>query len=296
MKKKLLAAAIMAALTLSASAALAAPTFSGDAQLLTQQNEGGRTFTDVRFRLNADAQLGDGIYAHGRLMGIDTQYEGSAFAGAGTGLSGAGANIEQMYLGAKVGAVDLKVGRQALFAGNGLLADVNGIEAISAGTNISGVSMDALVGRDGTTDVKGANLGTSINGVNLGASFMTKGDTDFWAANASTKVTNNVTLSADYIKNTSDDKNGFMVKATVGEVAKKGDFNYAVSYRNIEAGAVDHDYVTNGAFENSKGFRLAANYKVTDSATLSVYKDITEQQDNSSIKPNQMRAELNVNF
>lgn len=294
MKKKLLAAAIMAAMTLSASAALAAPEISGDAQLLTQKNKGGSTFTDVRLRLNADADLGSGIYAHGRLMGIDVQSQGG-FAGAGTGSSGAEVNMEQMYLGAKVGAVDLKVGRQPLYVGNGMLADVNGIEGVSLATAAGNVTVDGTIGRDGTNDVVAANIGTQVDGVNLGAGLLSKEDVDYMSVNASKKI-NNVTVGADYVKNTDTKADGYMVKATIGDIVKKGDLNYALSYRNIEDGALDAGWVTNGAFADSKGFRVAANYKVTDNATLTAYQDITKQHSDNSIKPNQARVELNVNF
>jgi hypothetical protein len=95
---------------------------------------------------------------------------------------------------------------------------------------------------------------------------------------------------------TSADANGFMAKATVGQLDKKGDFSYAVSYRNIENGAIDGDWVTNGALANSKGVRLEAKYKPTSNATLWVYQDFTSQSSNTSYHPNQFRAEIDFNF
>lgn len=309
MKKKLLAAAILASLTLSASAALAAtPTFSGDAQLLTQKGTDGDTFTDVRMRLNIDGQLGDGMYAHGRIMGIDM----TDFSKAGTGLSGASAQMEQMYLGGKLGAVDVKVGRQPLGLGSqGLMSDVNGIEGLSLATAAGDVNMFGFVGRSDETynassllianprDTVAFNVGTKIDAVKLGASYMKTsdarfGENEYYGFSAGGKVTNNVALDGEYIKNDSRDADGYLVKATIGDVAKKGDINYAVSYRDIDAGAVDGDWVTNSAYVASKAVRVATNYKVTDNATLSVYKDFSSRADAG--KEDHFRAELNVNF
>ena len=309
MKKRLLVAAIMAAMTITTASVFAAPIdFTGDMQLLTQKNDHGSTFSDVRLRLNADAQLGDGMYVHGRIMGIDqSNYNhdpaNNNFGPAGTGSKGAAVNMEQLYLGAKLGAVDVKVGRQPLDIGQGMLADVNGMQGVSLATTASGINLYGFAGRsqeDAARDTVGLKMGTSVNGVNLGAGYLTTKEeaaaTKYLAFNADTNVTDKVNLSGVYVKNTTDEKDGFLVKATIGQIAKKGDINYAVSYRDIENGAVDGNWVTNGAYANSKGFRVAANYKPTDNATLSVYKDIVSVQNDDSVKPNQMRAELNINF
>lgn len=307
MKKKLLAAAIMAAMTISTASVFAAPIeFSGDMQLLTQKNQNATidnpsksTFSDVRIRLNADAQLGDNMYVHGRLMGIDTTPN---YGPSGTGSSGASVNMEQLFLGAKLGEVDVKVGRQPLDIGKGMLADVNGIQGVSLAGQAGTVNMYGFAGRsdnNGGRDTIGLQMGTNVHGVNLGAGYLTTndnaGENKYLALNADKNVTEKVNLSGVYVKNTELEKDGYIVKATVGQVAKKGDFNYAVSYRDIEAGAVDGDWVTNGAYANSKGIRLAANYKVTDNATLSAYKDFN-QENSVGDKANQARVEMNINF
>lgn len=301
MKKRLLVAAVMAAMTISTASVFAAPIqFSGDMQLLTQKNDHGSTFSDVRLRLNADAQLDENMFVHGRLMGIDMSP--NHYNGSGTGSSGASVNMEQLYLGAKLGAVDVKVGRQPLDIGKGMLADVNGIQGVSLATSASGIDMYGFAGRshEGATarDTVGLQMGTNVHGVNLGAGYLTTKDTvdnKYLSFNADKNVTDKVNLSGVYVKNTELEKDGYIVKATIGQVAKKGDINYAVSYRDIENGAVDGNWVTNGAYADSKGFRLAANYKPTNNSTLSVYKDINQENSNGQ-KPNQMRAELNLNF
>ena len=300
MKKKLLAAAIMAAMTISTASVFAAPIeFSGDMQLLTQKNyHNDSSYSDARIRLNADAQLGDSMYVHGRLMGIDENTRN--FDVAGTGSKGAQMNMEQLYLGAKLGEVDVKVGRQPLFIGEGMLADVNGIQGVSLAGQAGQVNMYGFVGRSNDAsgrDTIGINVGTNVNGINLGAGYMTTSDAfenKYYSLSADKNVTDKINLSGTYVKNTEMEADGYIVKATVGQIAKKGDFNYAVSYRDIEDDAVDADWVTNGAYADSKGIRLAANYKVTDNATLTAYKDFVKNT--AGEKPNQARVEMNINF
>lgn len=296
MKKRLLAAAVLAALTVSTATAFAAPTFSGDARTLIQTEKDQNTYSDIRFRLNVDAELGEGMYAHGRIMGIDNNMgAGLNFAEAGTGTSGASVNMEQMYLGAKIGDFDFKAGRQPVLVGNGLLADINGVTGIGVATAAGDVNMNAFTGRSADNNVTAANIGTKVENVNLAAGYLKKDADKYWAVNAGTKI-DNVALTGEYVKNNTADKTGFLVKATVGEAVKKGDFNYALSYRNIEAGAVDADWTTNGAFADSKGFRVEANYKFADNVNLAVYQDITKKHSDSTVKPNQARMDLSVSF
>lgn len=300
MKKRLLAAAVMAALTISTATAFAAPVITGDAQTMIQTSKGAGDYSDARIRLNFDFDLGDNMYAHARLMGIDQQGFGHNYAEAGTGSKGADVNMEQMYIGAKLGEVDAKIGRQPVDIGRGMLADVNGIQGISLAGRTGNVNLFGFGGReevDGVTnDVLAASAKTTVEKINLGAGYLKREDNKYWSVDADTNVADNVNLSGIYTNNTVTDANGFMVKATVGQIAKKGDFNYAVSYRDMENGAVDGDWVTNGALADSKGFRVEAKYKPTNATTLWVYQDITKKASDENIKPNQFRAELDFNF
>jgi hypothetical protein len=302
MKKKLLTAAIMAALTVStASAFAAAPVITGDFQTMIQTQRGvDSDYSDVRLRLNFDQELSDGMYAHARLMGIDQQGFGNNYAEAGTGSKGADMNMEQMYIGAKLGQFDAKFGRQPLSVGQNMLADVNGIVGVSFATKVSDLDMYAFTGRETTNgvtnDVLAAKVGTAFAGVDMGAGYLKRDLNKYWSVDAGTKIADNVYLSGIYMANTYADANGFMAKAAVGSVAKKGDFSYAVSYRDVEDGAIDGDWVTNGALANSKGVRLEAKYKPTNDATLWVYQDITSRSSDTSYHPNQFRAEIDINF
>ncbi len=305
MKKRLLSAAIMAALTIStASAFAAAPVITGDAQTMIQTTKDASDYSDVRLRLNFDFDMGEGMYAHARLMGIDQQGYGNNYSEAGTGSKGAAVNMEQMYIGAKFGQTDAKFGRQPVAVGQGMLADVNGIEGVSLSGKAGNVNLYGFGGRhfnSATTvnapeDVLAASADTKFGDVDFGAGFLKREDNNYWSVNAGTKVVDNVNLSGIFMKNNTTKKDGYMVKATVGEAAKKGDFSYAVSYRDVDNTAVDGDWVTNGALADSKGVRFEAKYKPTNNATLWVYQDVTKQSSNPSYKPNQFRAELDLNF
>lgn len=316
MSKKLLIVVSLVVMLISSAMAAAAPApiqFSGDMQFLTQKDKHGDTFSDIRLRLNADVQLEDNMYIHGRIMGIDMSPN---YNKAGTGSSGASVNMEQLFLGAKLGAFDVKLGRQPLEIGQAMLADVNGIEGVSLATSTPGMDFYGFVGRSGEKvytnagvtetgprDTVGLKIGTRISKVNLGAGYLSTKDTTntisenkYMSFSADSNLSETVNLAAVFMKNTESKNDGYIVKATVGQVAKKGDINYSLSYRNIEDTAVDGDWVTNGAYANSKGVRLTVNYKPTNNSTLTLYKDITKQENDASIKPNQMRAEWNIYF
>ncbi len=306
MKKKLLTAAIMAALTVSTATAFAAgPVITGDAQTMIQTTKGSGDYSDSRIRLNFDFDMGEGMYAHARFMGIDQQLNGLTpalnYAEAGTGSKGASVNMEQMYIGAKFGQTDAIFGRQPVSVGQNMLADVNGIEGVSLATQAGQAKLYAFTGREQTNDVFAAKVDTKVEKLDLGAGYLKRDTNKYWSANAGTNIVDNVYLSGIYMANNDADANGFLVKATVGQTAKKGDFSYAVSYRNIENNAIDGDWVTNGALANSKGIRLEAKYKPTNNATLWVYKDFVEQTNTTlahpaGFNPDQFRAEIDLNF
>ncbi|MBP2649760.1 MAG: hypothetical protein H6Q74_585 [Firmicutes bacterium] len=292
MNKKLLVAAILAALTVSTTTTFASPTFTGEARILTQKDEGAHTTTDTRFRLNADSEIGDGFYAHARIQGLDEQSGVSQFAtGASQGVT---ATMDQLYLGTKMGAVDVKAGRQGLFVGNGILADVN-VQGMSLATDSQNIGFEAFLGRSGTDDVTAANLKTKGDVVDFSVGYLQKDDVKYLALNADRRLNNNMVLSGNYVKNNTDNANGFLVKATVGEAAHKGEFNYALSYRNIEDKAVDGGWSTDSAYNDSKGFRVEANYKFADNVNINVFKDFTDKNSDATAL-NRAKAELTVIF
>ena len=102
MKKKLLVAAVMTALTVStASVYAAAPTFSGDANIEYRNQDGAGDYLTNRIRLKVDSQIDDTFYIHGRMKMVNDLRNGNADNTT---------TFDQAYLGAKTGQFDIKVG------------------------------------------------------------------------------------------------------------------------------------------------------------------------------------------
>ncbi|MCX7780981.1 MAG: porin [Negativicutes bacterium] len=287
MKKRLLTAAVLASLTLSTAVAFAAPTFSGDANIEYRNQDGSGDYLTNRIRLNVDADIDGTFYIHGRAkMNNDLRNT----------TNGGNVSFDQAYIGAKVGASDVRVGRQSLAIGKGLLMDDDNFIGAQVTTKaIEGLSLAGFYGKDNSSasvETTFVDMGTSFSGVNVGASYLKSGD-KYYAVNADTKLTENVVLNVEYAKNTTDKADGFLAEVAVGQAAKKGDFAYKVSYRDIEANALP-DFTTDGWYKNSKGFRVKGIYKVSDKATLTAYQDIAETQ--AGADHNRTNVEFSVNF
>lgn len=287
MKKKLLAAAIMAALTLSASAALAAPTFSGDANIeYNAQDQGTKTSLINRVRLNVDANIADNMYVHGRI-GLQNNLKDATAPGVGT-------YTDQAYIGAKIGAADLKVGRQSLAIGKGLLADEDNFSGATLTTSVEGVKLMGFYGNRSGSDVNLADMATSFNGINFGASYAKQDQNKYLGLNADTKIMDNATFNVEWVKNNESKADGYLAEVKVGQAMKKGDFAYSVGYYNIDQGAVP-TFTTNGNFDGGKGFRVKGQYKVSDTATLTAYHNAGKNV-NSDADQARTNVEFSVNF
>ncbi|WP_371381470.1 hypothetical protein [Sporomusa aerivorans] len=295
MKKKLLAAAVLASLTLSTAAVFAAaPTFSGDANI-EYRNQDTRTTDDGenygyftnRIRLNVESQIDDTFYIHGRARMDNNLRDG----GQTTTTS-----FDQAYIGAKFDQVDLKVGRQSLAIGKGLLMDDDKFTGAQVGIALDGTKLNGFTGRDANDDkTHFADVSTAMGDVNLGASFLKEADNKYYGINADTKLADNVVLNVEYAKNNTLKADGYLAEIAVGQAAQKGDFKYAVSYRDIDAGALP-DFTTDGWYKDSKGFRVKGIYKVSDAATLTAYQDIAEENNGSKADHNRTNVEFAVSF
>lgn len=288
MKKKLLVAAVMAAMSLSAASAFAAPVFSGDANIEYNKFESGDSLTN-RIRLVVDSTITDNLYVHGRVVMNNDKDQFSSAAGKNPKIE-----LEQAYIGGNYHGIDIKAGRQPLFLGKGLLADVNGINGIQAGTSFDGIKLNGFYGKDGTEKVSAADFGSSFGDIHFGASYLKKEEAKFFGVNADTKIADNAVLNVEYAKNNDTKANGFLAEVKMGNAVKKGEIDYALSYRNIEGGAIDGDYTTNGSYNDSKGFRVKANYKLADNAALTAYQDLVDDQ--NGVKKNRTNVEFSVNF
>lgn len=289
MKKRLLAAAVMAAMTISVVPGFAAPTFYGDANIeyndLTNQSS---TLTN-RIRLSVDSAITDNLYLHGRTVMNNDLKDGQS-----SNTSNKNVEVEQLFIGGKIGNFDVKAGRQPLWLGKGALADVNGINGIQASTTLNTVELNGFYGKDGSNHVSAADFGTSYHNVNFGGSYLQESDANkFIGINADTKIMDNAVLNVEYVKNTESKNDGFLAEVKVGNATKKGDLDYSLIYRDIEAGAVS-GYSTDSNYSDSEGFRVKANYKVADNALLTAYQDFTDNQ--SGNKKNKTNVEFSINF
>ncbi|SDF81667.1 hypothetical protein [Sporolituus thermophilus] len=289
MKKKLLAATVLAALTFSSASVFAAPVFSGDANIEYNKDEGQKATLTNRIRLVADADIVENFYIHGRMV-MNNNLKGEDSSAVGN----RGTEAEQIYLGARFTNLDLKVGKQPLWLGKGLLADVNGISGVSANTVIDGIGLVGFFGKDAKQDVFAADMNAALGAANFGASYLKKEDVKRYGLNFDTKLAENTVFNFEYVKNTTNKADGYLAEVKFGNAVKKGDIDYALSYRNIEADAID-GYTTNGNYIDSKGFRVKANYKISDASTLTVYQDIA-QTENGNQDKNRTNVEFVVNF
>ncbi len=285
MKKKLLAAAVMTALTVStASVFAAAPTFSGDANIEFRNQDGAGDYLTNRIRLNIDSQIDDTFYIHGRMKLVNDLRNGNADNTT---------TFDQAYIGAKAGQFDVKAGKQSLAIGKGLLMDDDKFTGAQVGTTVEGVKINSFYGKDpADINTSFADVSTTLGNVNVGASYLTEGD-HYYAVNADTKLASNVVLNVEYAKNSTTKQNGYLAEVAVGDAAKKGDLKYAVSYRNIKATALPN-FTTDGWYQDSKGLRLKGIYKVSDAATLTAYHDFADKQDGTD--HNRTNVEFAVSF
>lgn len=198
---------------------------------------------------------------------------------------------------------DVVFGRQPLIVGEGMFFDMNGMKSIYMGANKSRFHAIGFVSQpkqeSSKLDSISLDIGTTVLGINVGVGYVKVNDIEdskYWSFNAGTKIAEHITLSGSYMKNDKSTADGYLVQATFGNIAQKGDINYAVSYRDVEEQAVNTNWTTTEAYANSKGFRAIANYRVTENGTLSLYRDFTTRHDDETIKPNQIRAEFNVIF
>jgi len=285
MKKKLLAAAVLAAMTLSTASVFAAPDLSGDAKIEYVHQENAGTSLTNRVRLNADAAIDDTFYVHARAV-VNNDIK--------TGDNG-DVTFDQAYIGANLKGTDIKVGRQSLFLGKGMLMDGDGLSGANITTALDGIKLSGFYGKaDGNEEVRTAEMTTAFSNVNFGASYLKEADNKYWGINLDTKIMDNAVLNVEYVKNNEAKATGYIAEVKVGDAAHKGEFDYAVSYRDVEANAVSK-YSTDANYSDSKGFRISANYKVTDNATLNLKQDLAD--DNAgNIGKNRTDVTFSVNF
>lgn len=291
LKKKLIVGAVLTALTLStASAFAAAPIFSGDANIEYNKETGKDRELTNRIRIHMHYNVDDDMYVHLRWRAdnnIDTNKTTT--------------EADQVYVGAKFDGVEVRGGKQPLWLGKGLLMDeeLSGLGIITFGSKVSFSGFygkdTSIVTADKDYAVTTLNMGTALGGMNVGAAYlkMNEGNNKYWGINADTKLSDNAVLNVEYVKNNDAKADGYLAEVKFGNAAKKGEIDYSISYRDIEKDAVSR-YSTNGNYNDSKGVKIKATYKVSNAATLTVYHDMADTQ--AGAEHHRTNVEFNIDF
>ena len=286
MNKNLLTAAVLGALTLSATSAFASPIiFSGDGYIQYNNTiQAPSSFAwapwngiDARYRLNVDGNIADNIRAHVRFVqeqDISTSYASDQV------------RMDMAYVAAKFGNFNIQVGKDDLFTGKGLLIDDHQFTGVKASTTASKFKLGGFYGKDsGKTKTSTVDFNTSLGSVNVGANYVVYGPDHFYGINADTKI-GHVVLNTELVKNNTTAAKGYIAGVTKGA--------YTVSYRDIDASAVPTFHTSNLNYDNSKGFKVSAHYDVTKNSSVTLYQDFARDQ--AGANKHRTNVEYDFNF
>jgi hypothetical protein len=180
--KKVLAAAVLAAVTLgiAAPAFAADPKFSGETRIRwTSDDNGGNDDSDYRLRFTFKDQINEQVGVKARFA-IENDF------GAGTA-ERADAKIDQISMNYNFadGKTTAIVGLDDVFVGNGLVMDGT-FEALQLATKLGSIDASLFIGRDLSTDISGVSFQKTFDKATLGANYFTgEGEEDQWSVNAS---------------------------------------------------------------------------------------------------------------
>lgn len=254
MKKCLCIAAALAALALPAIPAFANPAYGGDIVTEYTKIPNVPGIIEGTLRLRFDDKITDNWYFHARARAH--AINNKAFDSIDRSF------FDQAYAGYQDGGLDIRAGKQPLYLGHGLLADLN-IAGIQTSLAADGYKLLGFY----SNDVKAADATATIGEAALGATYKKQGDAT-WGVHFDTPVGQSVSLGAEYVENTDNKQHGYLAGLTSG--------HYSLSYRNIQNGAIDPAWATNYHYADSKGFRLRADYKVGLHSILTLYQDIAK--------------------
>ncbi|MDR3561351.1 MAG: hypothetical protein P4N59_07925 [Negativicutes bacterium] len=270
MNKRFLAVTVATALSFATASAFASA-LTGD---ITYEYSKG-TSNALTLGLGQDFNLGTDAYVHTHLQaGYDdfTKTNQTIF--------------DEYYIGLKDYGGEIKLGRQALVFDNELLAGTSGytnpvgLEYSSAAEKIK---CNGFYGNDKNSQdkISAAEISAEIsNHSSVGLSYMRFGNS-FFGANFAMDLAANVVLFGEYVKNTDKNSKGYLAEVRFGNSKLPGSWDYAISYRDIEASAVNTDCSDN-YYADSKGYRISADYKASKNTTISAYRDITQTKSTSA--------------
>jgi hypothetical protein len=310
MKKRFLAAAVAATITLTAGVAMASPLqFDGDLTFQYRWNDYDVKAKDeggiATFRLNATAALNQNVDFYARLAGqaltadevgadFNTNHNGSSVFS----FDRFGFNVHSNNTSYKIGRQGLNIGATALlYSTEGKVDNYSGtIDGVSAKVKSGVTDLSFVAGATNwdTATEADANIYAFHAGFNpssnltLGATYA-KYDSDIaaettnhWAVDASYQL-GKANLFGEYSQSDADDQNKAFVVGTSYAFDAKNSF--AAMYSKVEA-AGDMNQMTD--FDpNGKGMYYSYNHKFTKDTSLNIfYKDMEDVSGTNAGKGN----------
>lgn len=190
--------------------------------------------------------------------------------------------LENVYLKHKISEnLALKVGAQPIKTGKGMWLDADGFTGINSKIETGEVKLNIFGGSnnaddDGPTeDFTVFSLGKDFKGGETAIYTGKQENSKFWGAFAETKISKNVKLSADYVKNTTAKASGYVLEAGIGKAKKVGEFEYGLYYLDMDKELfTSNDYTkyddNYDEDEGLKGFGAKVGYKVSEATMLEV--------------------------
>lgn len=187
--------------------------------------------------------------------------------------------VAQRYLEAKDGNSSFAVGKQSYTLGNGFVAGISGVCGIKTSISDNSGQATFFYGNTGQPMLAGDVKMTQWNkNLSLEASYF-KVDNPFVGFTVSGKVSKKGALDLETSENLNTQAKGYVVRLQYGQAGQRGDVFGAFSYRYVEAGAVS-DYSADD-FDDSKGVRVEATWKIRDDLAFSLLKDFATSVSNA---------------
>jgi hypothetical protein len=285
--KKVLAAAVLAAVTLGVAAPAFAATddlkFSGEIRLRWTSDDGSNDSTDSRLRLVVSKDIDANWSAKARFA--KSQALGSSTADV--------SEVDQLSLTYKSndGKTTATMGKDDVWMGAGLLMDGT-FEAIQLATKVGGLKVSAFGGRDNfvtddtvtpvvytTYDVSGASIQTKVGKADFGVNYLKVDDVKAWSVNAGEKF-GKFGITAEYADVKDADAQNLMVAGTYGDAVKKGDTKLTVMYYNTEYA---NHWTTLDVADPLKGVSVQADHMMADNVKLTLEQQINDTVDRSRV-------------
>ncbi|MBP2649531.1 MAG: hypothetical protein H6Q74_356 [Firmicutes bacterium] len=188
------------------------------------------------------------------------------------------------------------LGKQGVTLSNGLVASMSGVNGIKADVQTAGNQLATFYGENNNKKVVAfdfkKNKITCRKDLNLEAVYL-RVTKRYVGLTVSDKIDSKLFLTVETSKNLDTKATGYLITTTYGALKKNGDADITLSFRNVENGAVS-EYCTDGNYNNSIGFRIGTDYKMSTSSTLIVYQDIVRSQ--SNVNMDKTLFEIVMNF